>query len=321
MTDRPLRWGILGTGGIVRRWLPGFKASGDTLAIVGSRDPARARAAAAELGAERGGSYEDVLAAADVDVLYNALPNQLHVEWTIRAAEAGKPSLCEKPLAPTVEGCQQMVAAAERHGVALVEAFMYRYHPRWARVRQLIDDGRIGPVRFARAAFGFHLGPDRAGDVRLSPALGGGATQDVGCYAVNAVRWLLGEPSAVRGWALDRRGVGVDTHAAAVLAYPDGVLAEVACSFDVPLGQLFEVVGERGRIEVPLPFLPRGGSSVRVVVGGDEQVESFPEVDQYGLEVRAVRALLRDGVPSLTPGSDGIANQRVLTAWRSTRTP
>jgi predicted dehydrogenase len=161
----PLRWGILGTGGIVRRWLPGFRTSGDTLAIVGSRDPARARSAAAEFGAERGGSYEDVLAAADVDVIYNALPNQLHVEWTIRAAEAGKPSLCEKPLAPTVEGCQQMVAAAERHGVALVEAFMYRYHPRWARVRQLIDEGRIGPVRFVRAVFGYHLGPDRAGDV------------------------------------------------------------------------------------------------------------------------------------------------------------
>ena len=207
-----------------------------------------------------------------------------------------------------------MVAAAERHGVALVEAFMYRYHPRWARVRQLIDEGRIGPAPFARAAFGFHLGPDRAGDVRLSPTLGGGATQDVGCYAVNAVRWLLGEPRSVRGWALDRRGAGVDTHAAAVLSYPDGVLAEVACSFDVPLGQLFEVVGERGRIEVPLPFLPRGGSSIRVVVGGDERVESFAEVDQYGLEVRAVRALPagRRAVAHARVGWS--MNQRVLTA-------
>ena len=181
-----------------------------------------------------------------------------------------------------------MVAAAERHGVALVEAFMYRYHPRWARVRQLIDEGRIGPVRLARAAFGFHLGLDRAGDVRLSPTLGGGATQDVGCYAVNASAGCSASRAAVRGWALDRRGAGVDTHAAAVLSYPDGVLAEVACSFDASLGQLFEVVGERGRIEVPQPFLPRGETVVRVVVGGDEQVERFAEVDQYGLEVRAV---------------------------------
>jgi xylose dehydrogenase (NAD/NADP) len=317
MTDQPLRWGILGTGGIVRRWLPGFQTSGDRLTIVGSRDPARAASAAREFGAERGGSYEDVLRADDVDVIYNALPNQPHVEWAIRAAEAGKHSLCEKPLAPTVEGCQRMVAAAERHGVQLVEGFMYRYHPRWARARQLLAEGRIGEPRLVRAAFGFYMGPDRAADVRLSPALGGGATQDVGCYAVNAVRWLLGEPSEVRGWALDRRGAGVDTHAAAVLAFPGGALAEVACSFDAPLGQSLEVVGERGRIELPLPFLPRGQTTVRVVVGADEQVETFPEVNQYELEVRAVRALLRDGVPSLTPGADGIANQQVLTAWRA----
>jgi predicted dehydrogenase len=316
VSDQPLRWGILGTGGVVRRWLPGLHSSGDTLAIVGSRDPARAKAAAAEFGAERGGSYEDVLAATDVDVIYNALPNQLHVESTIRAAEAGKHVLSEKPLAPTVEACQQMVAAAERHRVQLVEAFMYRYHPRWARVRQLLDGGRIGQLRSLRAAFGFYMGPDRAADVRLSPALGGGAIQDVGCYAVNAVRWLLGEPTELRGWALARRGAGVDTHAAAVLAYPDGVLAEVACSFDAPLGQALEIVGERGRIEVPLPFLPRGQTTVRVVVGADEQVETFPELNQYELEVRAVRALLRDGVPSLTPGADAVANQRVLTAWR-----
>jgi D-xylose 1-dehydrogenase (NADP+, D-xylono-1,5-lactone-forming) len=316
VTDNALRWGILGTGGIVRRWLPGFQASGDVLAIVGSREAARARAAAREFGAERGGSYEDVLSATDVDVIYNALPNEPHVEWTVRAAEAGKHCLCEKPLAPTVEGCQRMVAAAERHRVHLVEAFMYRYNPRWTRVRELLDGGEIGPVRLARAAFGFYMGPDRASDVRLSPALGGGATQDVGCYAVNAVRWLLGEPSEVRGWALDRRGAGVDTHAAAVLAYPDDVLAEVACSFDASLGQALEVVGERGRIEVPSPFLPRGQTTVRLTVGADERVETFREVNQYELEVRAVRALLRDGTPTLTPGSDGIANQRVLTAWR-----
>jgi xylose dehydrogenase (NAD/NADP) len=314
-----LRWGILGTGGIVRRWLPGFKASGDVLAIVGSRDRDRATAAAAEFGAERGGSYEDVLGAADVDVIYNALPNEPHVEWTIRAAEAGKHSLCEKPLAPTVEGCERMVAAAERHGVHLVEAFMYRYHPRWARVRALLDEGRVGEVRFLRAAFGFYMGPERGDNVRFSPALGGGATQDVGCYAVNAARWLLGEPTDVRGRALDRRGCGVDTHSAAVLSYPNGVLAEVSCSFDAPLGQALEIVGERGRIEVPLPFLPRGETTIRVVVGADEEVETFPEANQYELEVRAVGALLRDGTPSLTPGSDAVANQRVLTAWRAGR--
>ena len=116
----------------------------------------------------------------------------------------------------------------------------------------------------------------------------------------------------MRGWALDRRGVGVDTHAAAVLAYPDGVLAEVACSFDAALGQSLEIVGQRGRIEVLLPFLPRGQATVRVAVGADEEVlQTFPEVDQHEPEVRAVRALLRDGVASLTPATDAIANQRL----------
>jgi predicted dehydrogenase len=207
-----------------------------------------------------------------------------------------------------------MVAAAERAGRPLAEAFMYRHHPRWQVVRRVVESGEIGRLLTVRASFGFKL--DRADDIRLSPELGGGATQDVGCYAVNAVRWFLGEPTRVRGAAVDRRGVGVDTHAAAVLAYPDGVLAEVACSFDAPLGQALEIVGERGRIEVPLPFLPRGQATVRVVVGADDDVESFPELNQYELEVRAVRALLRQGVPSLTPGSDAVANQRVLTAWR-----
>lgn len=309
----PLRWGILGTGGIVRRWLPGFRAGGERLVAVGSRDAARASAAAADLGAERGTTYEQLLAADDVDVLYNALPNGLHAEWSIRAAEAGKHVLCEKPLAATEAECEAMVAAAERHRVHLVEAFMYRYHPRWEVVHRLIAEGQIGQVRLVRAAFGFMMGADRAGDVRLQPGLGGGATQDVGCYAVNLVRWLLGEPTAVDGVAIDRRGVGVDTHAAAVLTYPDGVLAEVACSFDAPIGQSVEIVGEHGRIEVPFAFLPRGEPELRI---GD-RIERFPIVDQYELEVRTIRRLVREGVPSLTPGSDAIGTQRVIAQWRS----
>src|SRR5579884_903904 len=151
----PLRWGILGTARINRRILPGIRAAGDTLTIVGSRDPARA--IAVEYGAKRGGSYDDVLAAPDVDAVYISLPNSLHAPWAIRAAEAGKHILCEKPLAPNVDDCTAMVAAAQRHGVHLVEAFMYRYHPQWKLVRDTIDAGKIGAVRFLRATFTFRL--------------------------------------------------------------------------------------------------------------------------------------------------------------------
>ena len=313
----PLGWGVLGTGGIVRRWLPGFRAAGETLVAIGSRDPARGRAAASELGAARGGGYQDVLDDPAVEAVYVALPNALHAEWTIRAAEAGKHVLCEKPLAPSAAACESMVAACQRRGVHLVEAFMYRYHPRWRALRRTLDEGRIGPLRLLRAAFGFRMGPERDADVRLSPELGGGALQDVGCYCVNAARWFLGEPLAVRGWAIDRRGRGVDTHGAAVLEYPDGVLAELCCSFDSALGQSVELVGERGRIVLPSAFLPGTGEApIDTFDASGERREVVPGVDQYRLEVEAFRALVRDGAPTLTPGSDGAATQRVLAAWR-----
>jgi predicted dehydrogenase len=314
----PLGWGVLGTGGIVRRWLPGLRAAGERLVALGSRDPARGRAASAELGALRGGSYEDVLADPAVEAVYVALPNALHAEWTIRAAEAGKHVLCEKPLAPNPAECEAMVAVCAASGVQLVEGFMYRHHPRWRLLRRRLDEGTIGPVRLLRAAFGFRMGPERDADVRLSPELAGGALQDVGCYCVNATRWFLGEPTAVRGRAIDRRGRGVDTHAAAVLEYPDGVLAELSCSLDGALGQTLEIVGERGRIVVPSAFLPGTGEAPLDVVeaGGAAARELVPGVDQYQLEVEAFRDLVRQGTPSPTPGADGAATQRVIAAWR-----
>lgn len=308
------RWGILGTGRINVRVLPGFQEAGHAIAVVGSRDPERARAHAAELGAERTGSYDDVLAAADVDGVYVSLPNALHVPWTIRALEAGKPVLCEKPMAPTVEECRTMAAAAERTGQPLAEAFMYRHHPRWAVVRRILDAAEIGELLTVRAAFGFRL--DRADDIRLSPALGGGATQDVGCYAVNLVRWFLGEPKAVHGVVVDSRGVGVDTHGAAVLEYATGQLGEVETSFDSPMGQRAEFVGTRGTIVVPEPFLPRTDGSVRVVTPAGERVEPVPLDNQYARQFRAFERLVREGEPVPTPGTDAEGTQAVIAAWR-----
>lgn len=311
---RAFRWGILGTGRITGRVLPGFREAGHQLAIVGSSDPARAQAAATALGAERAGDYEAVLAADDIDAIYLALPNGLHAPWAMRAAAAGRHVLCEKPMAPSVEACERMTAAARRHGVHLAEAFMYRHHPRWAIVRRLLDDGTIGPLLTVRAHFGFRL--ERADDVRLSPALGGGAIQDVGCYAVNAARWFLGEPARVRGVALDRRGAGVETHAAAMLEYGSGALGILDCSFDTPLGQHLALVGERGRIEVPQPFLPSGGAPVQIVTPTGERTEAVPAANQYALQFAAFARLVQDGEPMPTPAEDAAGTQAVIAAWR-----
>ncbi|HVC33048.1 MAG TPA: Gfo/Idh/MocA family oxidoreductase [Chloroflexota bacterium] len=309
-----LRWGILGTARINRRTVPGIRAAGHALAIVGSRDLERAQAAAIEYGAERAGTYDDVVAARDVDVLYVSLPNSLHAPWVIRAAEAGKNVLCEKPLAPTVADCEAMAAAAERHGIHLVEAFMYRHHPQWKVVQEVLDSGRIGPVRLLRATWTFRL-RDRQ-NIRLSSELGGGALQDVGCYCINLARWFLGEPTRVRGIASDQQGVGVDTHSAAVLEFASGALAVLTCSFETTNQQVMEIIGERGRIEVPSAFVSFGDTRVRIVDPDDDRTEIVPATDVYALQIAAMGRLIRGGVSSFSPASDAALTQAVIAAWR-----
>lgn len=314
----PLRWGILGSGRIARQWVEGLRDTSDRLIAVGSRDRDVACRAADEFGADRAGSYDDVLANPEVEAVYIALPNSMHVEWTVRAAQAGKHILCEKPLAPTPAECERVVAAGASRGVHLVEAFMYRYHPRWQAVWRAIEADRIGPIRLLRATFGYSMGVDRATDIRLNPSLAGGAIQDVGCYCVNVARWFLGEPDDVRGFAIDRRDAGVDTHSAAVTRHGDA-MAELACTFDGPLGQSVEIIGERGRIDIPIAFVVRGEAGLTITDQSGEHRETFAPVNQYGLEIKAFHALVRFDTPSLTPGSDAIATQRVIAAWQASQ--
>jgi predicted dehydrogenase len=206
-----------------------------------------------------------------------------------------------------------MVVAAERLGTKLVEAFMYRNHPQWRVVWERVRSGDLGALEMVRATFGFNL--NRPGDIRLSPEVGGGATQDVGCYTVNLVRWFLGEPTQVRGSAIDRRGVGVDTHSAAVLEFPDGRLAEVACSFDASLGQSVEFVFQRGRISISGAFLPRGDVTLRISDPDGERDEVVTGANQYGLEFATFARHVREGAPVLTPATDAIGTQEVIARW------
>ncbi len=308
------RWGILGAAGINRRFIPGLKSAGHQIAIFGSRSPDRGRAAAAEYGGERAGTYEDVLTATDVDAVYLPLPNSLHVPWSIRAAEAGKHVLCEKPLAPTVTECEQMVAAAKSHGTYLVEAFMYRHHPQWSVVREAIRSGRIGEIKTLRSSF--QAGQHDPKNVRLLAELGGGALQDLGCYCINVARWFLGEPTRVNGIAADRQNSGVDTHDAAALEFSSGALAVLTCSFESSLVQSVELIGDRGRIEVPEPFVQSGDATVQIVDRDGTQTVTIPYVNTFGLECLAMERLVRNGEPSLTPAADAAGTQAVIAAWK-----
>jgi predicted dehydrogenase len=207
-TARTVRWGVLGVADIaVRRVIPAIRAtSNNTVVAIASRDTARAQSVAASLGIARAyGTYLDLLGDEGVDAVYIPLPNSLHAEWTVRSAEHGKHVLCEKPMAPTVAECEQMVAACRQAGVTFMEGFMYRFHPQHARVRSLIAAGMIGEVRLMRASFCVRMQRPRS-DIRFSAKLAGGALMDVGVYAIDAVRWLqAADPvSLVGSTVLDR---------------------------------------------------------------------------------------------------------------------
>ena len=213
---------------------------------VGSRDRARGEAFAAEHGIGRvHGSYEELLADPDVEAVYIPLPNSLHVPWSIRALEAGKHVLCEKPLTRRAAEAEAAFDAADRAGRLLMEAFMWRYHPQTEALVRLA--GEIAPLRVVRAAFGFPMPPDDVANVRLQGSLEGGALMDVGCYCVSALRLLGGEPERVQG-ELVAGGDGVDGRFAGVLRFAGDVLGTFDCGFDVPPRSAIEVVGEGGTL-------------------------------------------------------------------------
>jgi predicted dehydrogenase len=309
-----MRWGILGAARINRSIIPALQAAdGHTLEVIASRDPEKAAAAAAQWGIPRSvGGYEALLADPEIDAVYIPLPNHLHAEWTVRAAEAGKHVLCEKPLALTLAEVDRIAAAAAAARVHVAEAFMYRHHAQTHAVHELVSGGAIGQLRFVRGCFSFVL--DRPGDVRFDPAKGGGAVWDIGCYPISYARMLAGaEPESVEASTV-LGPTHVDVSVAAVLRFPGNVLALVDASFVAPFRTEIEVVGSSGTIRVAHPFKP-GERETVVVTRGDEVLEHVVEapplyVAQFEDFGRAARALQ----PPVVSLADSRGNTATLLA-------
>jgi xylose dehydrogenase (NAD/NADP) len=293
-----LRWGILGAGRIAPRLVRGIAASPrSSLVAVASRDADRAAAFAAVHGIPRSfGSYEALLASLDVDVVYIALPNHLHAEWTIRALEAGRHVLCEKPLALGVADVDAIATTADRTGRIAVEAFMYLHHPQILRAVDLARSGALGRLEVVNGTFSFFL--THPGDPRVDLAMGGGSLWDVGCYPVSFARRIAGEePDRVAALArFDDRGV--DRTFVGQMRFPSGLLAQFDSGFAAPDRQRLEIVGAEATLVLDHPFLSApDGPPPSVVLWRDgvpTRVE-VPTVDQYAAEVDDLAAAILDG--------------------------
>jgi len=319
MTTQTVRWGIIGAAAIaMKRVIPAIQASSNgQVTAIAARDPQRARDAARSMNvATVYDDYEALLADPEIDAIYNPLPNSLHAAWSQKAAEAGKAILCEKPLARNAAEAAALAEGCARYGVVVMEAFMYRFHPRTLRVKEIIADGVIGEVRQVRSSFCFSMGVPNPSNVRLQPGLAGGALMDVGCYAVNAARMMLGaEPTKVVAVAdLDER-FGVDMAVVGALEFPGGRLAAIDCSFKVGMSNTYSVIGTKGRIDVPRAFQPEQADVPIVIdVGDHTYTETIPGANQYVLMVEQFARAVLDGTPSPYPIADSVANMLVLDA-------
>jgi predicted dehydrogenase len=307
-----VRLGLLTTARINDALLEGAARTEliDVVAVA-SRDLARAEAYALERGIPRAhGSYEALLRDAEVDAVYVALPNALHVDWSIRALEAGKHVLCEKPLSRDPGEVERAFDTAERAGRVLMEAFMYRHQPQAKRLKELVDEGAIGELRIVRTQFSFTL--TREDDVRWDPALGGGSLLDVGSYCVNVSRLLAGEPEAVYAEQV-LAGSGVDARFAATLRFRGDVLGHFDCGFDGPRRHEVEAVGSSGRLVLSPAFAADEGV-LQLVVGDDVAHVDLPSTHRYHLEVENfARAVLGEEQP-LLDRRESVGQARALDA-------
>jgi xylose dehydrogenase (NAD/NADP) len=306
----PVKWGILSTADINRKLIPGAQASDEIdLVAVASREQRRAEEYAREWKIERAyGSYEALLEDADVEAVYVPLPNTLHCEWSIRAVEAGKHVLCEKPMSRHVSDVEAAFDAAERNERLLMEAFMYRHHPQTGRLRKLVDQGAIGELRLVRSCFSYSLYDEE--NIRLRTDVEGGSLMDVGCYCVSGTRLLAGEPEQVWGQQVVGPS-GTDWVFMGAMRFPGDVLAVFECGTSLPERDELEAIGSEGSLflddpwhcQEPVIELRRGDSVERIEV---------ERADPYRLELENLSAAIRGDGKLLLGREDAVAQARVI---------
>jgi xylose dehydrogenase (NAD/NADP) len=308
-----MRLGVLSTANINRKVIPGAQESPEVeLIAVASRNDAKAAAYAHEWNIPAAhGSYEALLANPDVDAVYISLPNSLHVEWSIRALEAGKHVLCEKPLARGPDEVARAFDAAERNGRILMEAFMYRHHPQTIHWKQLVDDGAIGELRMIRSSFSFPL--DDPNDVRALPELQGGGLMDVGCYCVSGSRLVAGEPVRVSAHQVVGP-TGVDMRLIGTMEFANDVLATFDCGIDLPdRGGPLEVYGSEGTLRVVSPW-HCVEPHIELERGRGTEIIEMPDVDKYRLELENLARAIRGDEEPLLGRDDALGQARTIDA-------
>jgi predicted dehydrogenase len=312
MTDK-VRWGILSTANIaLKKVIPAMqRSSWCDITAIASRDLRKAKAAADELQIPKAyGSYEELLADDSIEVVYNPLPNHLHVPWTLKAAAAGKHVLCEKPIALNANEARTLIAARDRYGVRIQEAFMVRTHPQWLETQRLIRNGRIGTLRSITGFFSY-VNTDPA-NIRNQPDIGGGALMDIGCYPITISRWIFEtEPRRVLGLIERDPEFGIDNLTTAVLDFPTGH-STFTCSTRLAPYQRTMFHGTRGRIEVLIPFNASNDSPTQILV--DDETIEIPVCDQYEIQGTLFSQALRENTEQPIPLEDAINNMTVIDA-------
>jgi len=313
-----VRWGILSTSWFAReRVIPALKQCQHVeLAAIASRDAAKARAVAAELGFPKAyGSYEELLADPDIDVIYNPTPNHLHVPWSIRALEAGKHVLCEKPIGLDAAEARQLLEVARRHPrQKAMEAFMYRLHPQWRRAKQIVRDGGVGEPRVLESFFSYFN--DDPNNVRNQSGIGGGGLMDIGCYNISFARWVFGsEPRRVVGIMEYDPAFQTDRLASGILDFGRQT-STFTCAMQLQPHQRANIVGTEGRVEIEIPCNAPPDRPCRIWHQRGAEIEEivFEVCDQYTIEGDAFSRAVLDDTPVPTPLEDAVANMRVIDA-------
>ena len=310
MTDK-IRWGVLGVAGIaIKKVIPAMKkcTRGEVSAIA-SRDRNRAEHAARELGIPKSyGSYEELLADPAIDAIYNPLPNHLHVPWSIKAAEAGKHVLCEKPVSLHTDECCELMAVRDRTGVKIGEAFMVRVHPQWLRTRELIRAGAIGQLRSISGFFSYY-NVDPA-NIRNVPEFGGGAVMDIGCYPITMSRWIFGEEPVDVQAVIERDPVmKIDRLVSTILEFPSGQ-SIFTCSTQLAPYQRMQFFGTKGRVDIEIPFNAPPDRPTRIFI--NDETEEFPVCDQYTLQGDAFARAIQENTEVPVPLEDALRNMEVI---------